>query len=107
MPGGDRTGPERMGPLTGRGMGSCAGSDEPEFSSQGFGRGRGFGGGRGAGGGRGFGGGRGAGGGRGWRNWFRTTDRAPLQGQVDALHGRLDEIVKRLDELIGSGSGKS
>jgi len=44
MPGGDRTGPRAEGPMTGRGMGYCAGNDRPGYSSgnQGFGRGRGF-----------------------------------------------------------------
>ncbi|MBN1289121.1 MAG: DUF5320 domain-containing protein [Actinobacteria bacterium] len=31
MPGGDRTGPSGMGPLTGRGAGYCSGSDAPGF----------------------------------------------------------------------------
>ncbi|MBN1289268.1 MAG: DUF5320 domain-containing protein [Actinobacteria bacterium] len=31
MPGGDRTGPSGMGPLTGRGAGYCSGSDTPGF----------------------------------------------------------------------------
>ncbi|MBN2566761.1 DUF5320 domain-containing protein [Candidatus Woesearchaeota archaeon] len=35
MPGFDRTGPDRMGPMTGRGMGPCGGG-----RARGFGRGR-------------------------------------------------------------------
>ncbi|MGI6415636.1 MAG: DUF5320 domain-containing protein [Thermoguttaceae bacterium] len=56
MPGGDRTGPMGMGPMTGRGAGFCAGFATPGFVS----------------GGRGFFG-RGRGGGRGWRNMFYAT----------------------------------
>lgn len=67
MPGGDRTGPMGMGPMTGRGAGYCAG-----FASAGVANRAGGGGfwGRGCGvGGRG---GRG-GGGRGRRNMFYAT----------------------------------
>ena len=46
MPRGDGTGPNGMGPMTGRGMGYCAGYTAPGYMSGGFGRGRG--------GGRGF-----------------------------------------------------
>ena len=50
---GDRTGPMGSGPMTGRGMGYCAGSTGPGFMSPGpgygFGRGGGFGLGRGRG----------------------------------------------------------
>ncbi|MFC1552265.1 DUF5320 domain-containing protein [Candidatus Latescibacterota bacterium] len=59
MPRGDRTGPNGMGPMTGRGAGYCAGFSVPGFMSplgrqgQGFFRGGGRGGGRGFG--RGFG----------------------------------------------------
>ena len=58
MPGGDRTGPMGMGPMTGRAAGYCAGFAVPGFMN--------------APGGRGFGG-RGGGRGRGWRNWFYAT----------------------------------
>lgn len=57
MPGGDRTGPTGMGPMTGRGAGYCAGTGAPGFVNRAFG---GF-----------FG--RGRGGGRGWRNMFYAT----------------------------------
>jgi len=43
MPRGDRTGPEGMGPKTGRGLGFCSGSSAPGYvypsPGQGFGRG--------------------------------------------------------------------
>ena len=58
MPGGDRTGPMGMGPMTGRAAGYCAGLAVPGFMN--------------APGGRGFGG-RGGGRGRGRRNWFYAT----------------------------------
>ena len=60
MPGGDRTGPAGMGPMTGRAAGFCAGYAAAGFTS--------------SPGGRGFGGRRGGrGGGRGRRNWFHAT----------------------------------
>jgi len=63
MPAGDGTGPNGMGPMTGRGAGYCAGYDAPGYAN--LGPGRGFGMGRGRGGGWG----------RGWRHrhWFRAT----------------------------------
>jgi len=67
MPGGDRTGPWGAGPMTGRGVGICAGYGEPGYMNPAYGRG--FGGGRGRGFGRGFG----RGGGRGWRHWYYAT----------------------------------
>ncbi len=57
MPGGDRTGPAGMGPMTGRGAGLCAGNPAPGYMSAGFG----------------WGFGRGRGGGWGRRNWFYAT----------------------------------
>ncbi|MBN1626509.1 MAG: DUF5320 domain-containing protein, partial [Deltaproteobacteria bacterium] len=64
MPGGDGTGPNGMGSMTGRGAGWCAGFNTPGYANsspvQGFGRGRGFYGGRG-------------GGGRGRRNMYYAT----------------------------------
>ncbi len=59
MPAGDGTGPQGMGPMTGRAAGYCAGYTAPGFANPvpGFGRGmgRGFGRGVGFGRGRGFG----------------------------------------------------
>lgn len=56
MPAGDRTGPWGLGPMTGRGMGYCAGLPGPGFMfpGPGMGFGRGFGRGFGFGRGRGF-----------------------------------------------------
>lgn len=67
MPGGDRTGPAGLGPMTGRAAGYCAGYPVPGYMNPTVG-GRGFGRGRG-GWGRGFGRGRGQGWGRG-RGWY-------------------------------------
>jgi len=66
MPGGDRSGPAGMGPMTGRAAGFCAGYPTPGYMNPyggrypygGFGMGRGW--------GRGFGRGMGFGRGRGW-----------------------------------------
>ena len=56
MPRGDRTGPNNEGPMSGRGMGYCTGSNSTGFeNNQGFGCRRGFGGGQGRGRGRGMG----------------------------------------------------
>jgi len=72
MPGYDGTGPLGQGPMTGRGMGLCAGGDrynKPGFFGRWFGRRFGFGRGFRAGRGMGFGRGARAGRGRGWRLW--------------------------------------
>ncbi|MBN1522599.1 MAG: DUF5320 domain-containing protein [Candidatus Aureabacteria bacterium] len=66
MPFGDRTGPDGMGPMTGRAAGYCAGYAVPGYMNPVYGRGLGYGRGRG----RGF---FGRGGGRGWRNWHWAT----------------------------------
>jgi len=72
MPRGDQTGPQGQGPMTGRGLGHCSGSDQPGYQYGGPGRGGGFRGGaggggfRGGGGSFGRGGGFGGGGGFGW-----------------------------------------
>jgi len=58
MPGGDRTGPAGMGPMTGRAAGYCAGYPVPGFMNPVPGLGVG---------------GWGRGGGRGWRNLYHAT----------------------------------
>jgi hypothetical protein len=111
MPGGDRTGPIGLGPMTGRAAGYCAGFSAPGFMN--VVPGRGF-----------FGRGRG-GGGHGWRNWFYATgltgwQRAgwgwpvaqwpfpglvpdqelnSLKGQAEYLEAALEGIRKRIEEL--------
>ena len=62
MPGGDRTGPGGMGPMTGRGAGYCAGYATPGYMNPMPGR-------------RYWG----RGGGRGWRNMYRATGLAAWQ----------------------------
>jgi hypothetical protein len=57
MPGGDRTGPAGMGPMTGRAAGYCAGYDVPGYANPMPGRGFGM----------------GWGGGRGWRHGYYAT----------------------------------
>ena len=73
MPGGDRTGPAGMGPMTGRAAGFCAGYSVPGYANPIGGRGLG------SGGGRGFGFGRGLGlGFRGGRGWGVAPYAAPV-----------------------------
>lgn len=105
MPRGDRTGPQGMGPMTGRRAGHCAGYDAPGFASPGFGRGLGM--------AVGFGGG-----GRGRRNMFYATgglpgwmrvgpvapvvpvdEAAALKAQAEALQRQVETINKRLAEI--------
>lgn len=115
MPGGDRTGPMGLGPMTGRAGGYCAGFGMPGYMNPAPGRGMGYGRGRGFRG-RGFGGG-----GRGWRHWYYATGQpgwmrygfnaAPYQNpdpeiekqellhQAQALQSELDSIKKRLSEM--------
>jgi hypothetical protein len=76
MPGGDRTGPGGMGPMTGRGAGYCAGYDVPGYANPIPGGGRGG----GAYGSRWWA----RGGGRGRRNWYYATG---LPGYVRASRG--------------------
>ena len=76
MPRGDRTGPDGMGPMTGRAAGYCAGYPVPGFQNAPWGRA--FRGGRGGGrGGRGGGPGRGMG--WGHRHWYHGTGQAAWQ----------------------------
>ncbi|MCD6153485.1 hypothetical protein DRQ29_02850 [bacterium] len=118
MPGGDRTGPAGMGPMTGRAAGYCGGYQAPGFANPigGFGRGAGF----------------GRGGGWGYRNQFYATgltgwqrgaygypyygrvtpygtpygpaatkqqELDALKGQAEYLEDSLEGINKRIAEL--------
>ena len=78
MPGGDRTGPSGMGPMTGRRMGYCAGNAAPGFTSR-------FPAGGGAIGGRVYGRG---GGGRGWCNWYHATGLTGYERGVRGMQAR-------------------
>ena len=113
MPGGDRTGPAGMGPMTGRTAGFCAGYPRSGYMNPV--------------GGRGYGG-RGRGGGRGWRNRFYATglpgwaragqpawddvsytpgmptvrpeqELTGLKQQAEYFENTLDRINKRIEQL--------
>ncbi len=109
MPGGDRTGPLGMGPMTGRAAGYCAGYNHPGYLNPMPGRCFGF--------GRGFGGGRGRGGfgsglGRGWGAWGMSSYpyAAPYyppeissQQEADLLKEQakaMQEEIKAINERI-------
>jgi hypothetical protein len=113
MPGGDRTGPLGLGPMTGRRAGLCAGYPTPGYLNPAFGPGW-FGVGRGGfprGGGRGraFGGGRGW----GWRSGFygypsyappypqptAGEEKEILQDELAALEEEMKAIKTRMSEL--------
>lgn len=117
MPRGDRTGPQGMGPKSGRAAGFCAGSGTPGYAQPGPDYGPWMGGGRG-------------GGGRGWRRMFHATglpgwrrfggaaapyypaapfpaaapdaEQQSLKRQADYLQTQLEGIRRRLEELEAS-----
>ena len=109
MPRGNGLGPAGYGPMTGRGMGYCAGYDVPGFMNGGYG---------GARGGR-FGRGRGYGPGLGmaWRgapgygaaqppvypSYSREGETADLKNHAEYLKERLNEVESRLRELEDGG----
>jgi len=113
MPRGDRTGPDGLGPMTGRGLGYCAGYDSPGYTKGvprgGGGFGRGF--------GRGFRGGFGRGFGRGFGyysgvpayygapvNWNAPTKEQELEAlksQAANYEQGLKDITRRISELEG------
>ncbi len=117
MPGGDRTGPVGMGPMTGRAAGFCAGFGAPGYMNTGGGRGFGMGFGRG----RGF-----RGGGRGWRHWAyaaglpgwapaqapyaaaptREQELDMLKDQSGYFEGALADLKKRIEELEAEKTSK-
>ena len=71
-----------MGPLTGRGLGFCAGFGMPGYANPGYG----------AGFGRGFGRG------RGFRKLF-STEKDYLTKQAEVLEDQLQQVKQRLQEL--------
>jgi len=120
MPFGDRTGPQGLGPMTGRGAGYCAGYPLPGYASPAPGRGLGRGG-RGQGWGRGFGRGRGRGFGWGSQPWgapygsyapaygpsyppsYRPEDEVTaLKDQATYFEEALQDIKKRIEEIESS-----
>ena len=105
MPRGDRTGPDGMGSMTGRGLGYCAGYSSPGFTrgvprggaGYGFGRRGGFGYGRGYG--RGF-----------YQNpyygypsypypYSKENEEQMLKDELKIIKEEAKNIEKRLDEL--------
>lgn len=116
MPRGDNTGPNGLGPRTGRAMGFCAGFNAPGYMNQGFGYGRAT---EGAqnedqfyGSRRGFGAGRGAGFGRGFgRAGYKRMYAEPMpiqekeykapskEEQLKELKAEKKEIDKAIEEL--------
>jgi len=107
MPRGNGTGPMGMGPMTGRGMGYCAGSAMPGYANAGFGMGRG----------------------RGFRNMYYMTgqpgwarygvnpygfpayagaDANPVVGEKEALQSQaaiLEEQLSQVRELLKDFDG--
>ena len=108
MPGGNRTGPAGMGPMTGRGAGFCAGFGAPGYANPAGGRGY-FGRGRGMGRGRGFGRGFGfssvAGAGAYPENvpfvqtLTATQELEGLKQQAELLQSSLGQISDRIEQL--------
>ncbi|MGQ9535399.1 MAG: DUF5320 domain-containing protein [bacterium] len=114
MPYGDRTGPRGLGPMTGRGLGYCAGYPVPGYMNFGPGFGFWY---------------RGRGGGRGWRHWYWATglpgwirqgfgypafgigpmpysyaltpkeEMALLKEQAEVLRKQLEEVTNRISTL--------
>ncbi|MCK5029371.1 MAG: DUF5320 domain-containing protein [Bacteroidales bacterium] len=92
MPGRNQTGPVGLGPLTGRRMGNCVGSTNPELIS-GFGFGRGMRNGFGRGFNQGFG-----------RNYtFSETqnfsNKEAIENEVNMLKEQLSILEKKLENL--------
>ena len=120
MPGGNRTGPLGMGPMTGRAAGYCVGYGMPGYVNPAFGRGWGMGFGRG----RGFGGG-----GRGWRHWYYASgspgwmrwggypapyqkpdpqaEKRMLESEAETLRSELDFIKERLSQIESKTNNKA
>ncbi|MEA2103603.1 MAG: DUF5320 domain-containing protein [Candidatus Cloacimonadota bacterium] len=115
MPRGDRTGPDGMGAMTGRGAGYCAGYSSPGYTKgvprggAGYGRGRGFGQGYGRGYGRGNGFGRGY-----YQNpnyaynqypnpqaipYSKENEEKMLNDEMEMLKTEMKNIEKRLDAM--------
>lgn len=111
MPRGDGTGPQGLGPMTGRGLGYCAGYSVPGFANPiGYGFGRGMAWGRGGGGGRGLALGRGRGGYyppyagfvppvAGAYPAAALDEETGLKAHVSALEQQLEAVKARLVEI--------
>ena len=98
MPRGDRTGPAGQGPMSGRGLGFCAGYSSAGFT-RGYGAGMGYGG--------GFGRGRGFGRGFGYYRDFpqQAVATAPetniesLKNEAQSLSDRLKAVLDNIEKL--------
>lgn len=110
MPRGDGTGPNGMGPMTGRAAGYCAGYATPGFANPAGGRGLGFG--RGRGSGRGLGPGFRGGRGMPWGGGAyapaapyaapaptAAQEAKALKAQAEYFETQLDALKKRLAEI--------
>ena len=102
MPRGDGTGPNGMGPRTGRGLGYCNGYNSPGFTRGGFGGyPRGF--------GRGYGYGRGYRWGYGYnypapQDYTPVSEKTLLENEIRVLNDQLNALQKRLDEIDKKGA---
>lgn len=85
-----------QGPMTGRGLGYCAGNDRPGFTNNEVER---QGQGRGLRGGGGFGGGFGGGWGRRRANWDNADTNNVSQTANPTVNQGDSELKKRLDQL--------
>lgn len=92
MPGRDMTGPQGQGPMTGRGLGRCAGNTG---FTPGMGRRRG----QQAGMGLGLGRRRGAGWAANAGNAIAVNEKQTLEEQAQLLEDRLSEVKQRLTEI--------
>ncbi len=106
MPRGDGTGPNGMGPMTGRRAGYCAGYGVPGYMNDVPVRGRGYGYGWGYGRGYGRGYGYGARWGAGYHGagWYGPpvtpeNEKVFLENEMKYLEQRQKDLRKRLDEL--------
>ncbi len=100
MPRGDRTGPNGMGPRTGRGAGFCSGFDRPGYMNGGAARGFGYGRGMGRGYGRGYG--------YGFATpyapyapvpYSKETERGYLENEISILKEQLKASEARLADI--------
>ena len=125
MPGGDRTGPQGMGPMTGRAAGYCVGYDVPGYINPYGGRGMAMRRGRFYGRGGGFGRGRGFAGygapvtpvaatvapimpqpGFGAFPYDESTELEALRVQAKAIEASLSGIQKRIEEIGDQSDNK-
>ncbi len=99
MPRGDRTGPNGMGPRTGRGAGFCNGYNRPGYMNGGAGTGFGYGRGMGRGYGRGMGYGYAAPYGASYTPYSKETEKGYLENEISILKEQLKASEARLADL--------